>query len=115
MRNVHNVGVRDGDHRRARPANAFAGICRMNELLTDPWARWVILIAVIGMLIAVGAYIVARYRDTSKENRPSSSQLLTKFREMHSQGELDAQEFRTIKSTLSASMKEELRDADDTG
>ena len=112
---MHNIGVRDGDHGRVRRATASTGISRMNELLTSPGARAVILFAAIGMLIAVGTYIVARYRDTSKEDRPGSSELLTKFRELHSEGELSEQEFRTIKSTLSASMKAELKDADDTG
>ena len=41
--------------------------------------------------------------------------MLTKFRDLHSKGELSDEEFRTIKTKLADQLRAELKDTDETG
>ena len=73
------------------------------------------LLAAIVALVAVGVYIVSKWRDTADDDAISTSELLSNFREMHSRGELTNEEFRTIKTRLSYKLKAELKDTDHEG
>ena len=79
----------------------------MAEFLDSHVVRFVILMTVIGMLSAVGWYIVSKFRGGSDQGRLSSSEMLTNLREMRQQGDVTEEEFRTIKSQLSARLKDE--------
>ncbi len=85
------------------------------ELLEGPWTRAIMLLAAIVALVAVGVYIVSKWRDTADDDAISTSELLSNFREMHSRGELTNEEFRTIKTRLSYKLKAELKDTDHEG
>jgi len=82
----------------------------MAEFLQSPVARTVVLFTVLIVLIVVGIYVILRARESMRETGPTSSELITKFREMHSQGNLNDEEFREIKSTLGERLKQELND-----
>lgn len=82
----------------------------MAEFLQSPVARTVVLFTVLIVLIVVGIYVILRVRESMRETGPTSSELITKFREMHSQGNLNDEEFREIKSTLGERLKQELND-----
>ena len=73
------------------------------------------LFAVTITFIAVGIYVVLRLRESAEEDRPPASELLTKFRDLHSRGELTDEEFRTIKTKLIEQLREELNDTDEKG
>ena len=76
----------------------------------------VVLWGTIGaILIAVLAYIAWKIRAESTQQEPGASELMSKFRELHSRGELSDAEFRTIKTTLAARLQEELKDTGQTG
>jgi uncharacterized membrane protein len=83
-------------------------------LLTTP-AQAVIWTAVLVMLVVLGWYVVGRFRDRSDDNQPSANDLLTNFRELHHQGDIDDSEFRTIKTVLGTQLREELKDTDSEG
>lgn len=51
------------------------------------------------MLVSIGAYIVLKFRD-SDDSTESSADLLTKFREMRQEGQINEEEYRTIKTDL---------------
>jgi uncharacterized membrane protein len=85
----------------------------MQEFLTTPLARAVISVAVLLVLLAVGYYLVKSFRDRIDEDRQSSSELLTNFREMHHEGDISEAEFRTIKTVLGRQLQEELKDSED--
>ena len=87
----------------------------MVQLLQTPQARVVILFAAMLMLIAVGAYIVGRFRGRVKEDQSPTSDMITKFREMHSRGDLSEKEYRTIKTELDAKFQEEINDNGEPG
>jgi uncharacterized membrane protein len=75
-------------------------------------------VASLAVLVAIGSmgvYWAGRIRAKAVQKELSSSELLTKFREMHSRGVLSDEEFRTIKTTLTERLQAELRDKDETG
>ena len=71
--------------------------------------------AVLAILVAIGVYWAAKIRSEAVKKEPPTSELLTKFREMHSQGVVSDEEFRTIKTTLTERLQTELKDKDETG
>lgn len=72
-------------------------------------------LAVLAALIAVGVYVLMKIRSKTLQNEPQSSELLSKFRDLHSEGELSDEEFRTIKTTLTAQLQKELNSGSKTG
>jgi uncharacterized membrane protein len=75
----------------------------------------VMWLAVLAALIAVAAYFILKIRAKTLQHEPPASELLSKFRDLHSQGELTDEEFRTIKTTLAAQLQRELNDSEGTG
>jgi uncharacterized membrane protein len=62
---------------------------------------------VLAMLLVVGAYLIGKARAWRNEKPAGSSELLTRFRELHGKGQLSDEEFRTIKSVLSERLERE--------
>jgi len=87
-------------------------MARLIELGLEYLVLW---IAALGMLLAVGVYLAGKLRGKPLQQEPGAGELLTKFREWHSQGVLDDAEFRTIKTTLATQLQRELRDNGETG
>jgi uncharacterized membrane protein len=78
--------------------------------------EWLILwLAVLASLIAVAGYILSKIRANTVQREPLSSELLSKFSELHSRGEVTDEEFRTIKTTLAAQLHEEVKAEDRAG
>ena len=72
-------------------------------------------IAILAILVAIAYYVIKKIRPKPVQKEPKASQWLSKFRELHSQGKLSDEEFRTIKTALAAQLQEELRDNDEEG
>ncbi len=87
----------------------------MSELLQRPETRLVILAAVTAALAAVGIYVVAKVRRSFVESGPTANDLITNFRELHSEGELSDEEYRTIKATLAARLQQQLKGRNQAG
>jgi uncharacterized membrane protein len=75
----------------------------------------VIWAALLGIAVAVAYYVIGKVRTPPAQREPTASELMSKFRESHSQGGLSDEEFRTIKTTLAGRMQEELKDNGETG
>ena len=75
----------------------------------------IICAAILAILVAVGSYVVGKVRKGAVQKEPPASELLTKFREMHSRGQLSDEEFRTIKTTLTERLQDELKENDNAG
>ncbi len=71
--------------------------------------------AVGAALVAVGIYVVSKVRAGFRDDASPTSRLVNDFRELHSQGELSDQEFRTIKTMLAARMQQEVKGKGDAG
>lgn len=75
----------------------------------------VIWTTVLAVLLAVGWYVVGRFRGSTDDDRPSASELLTNFQDLHYKGDINAEEYRTIKTVLGAKLREELEDPEAQG
>ncbi len=86
------------------------------ERLVDAGAdRLVIWIALLAALVALAIYVIDKVRAAPAQQEPTASELLSKFRDLHSRGELSDVEFRTIKTTLAEKLQEELNDSGEKG
>ncbi|MEM7315185.1 MAG: hypothetical protein AAF497_18745, partial [Planctomycetota bacterium] len=83
------------------------------EILTTPSGRAVIWVTVFLIVSVVGWYVVLRFRDISGDDNPTASELLTNFRELHQEGDISEQEYRTIKTALQPDIEGELNVSDD--
>jgi hypothetical protein len=72
--------------------------------------EWLVVwLAVLAILLAVAWYVVDKIRPKPAKKEPLASQWLSKYRELHSQGVLSDEEFRTIKTTLNKQLQDELK------
>lgn len=85
---------------------------RLLEAGGDEFVAWVALLA---MLMAVGFYVIQQVRSKAAQQELSASELISKFRDLHSRGGLSDAEFRTIKTALAAQLQKELKDNGDKG
>jgi uncharacterized membrane protein len=87
----------------------------MQEFLSTPLAKAVISVAILLVILAVAYYLVRRFRDRIDDDRQTTSDWLTNFREMHHEGDISEAEFRTIKTVLGQKLQEEIRDTENEG
>ena len=80
----------------------------MKQFLLSTPAQLVIWLSVLAVLVAIGGFVVGRLRGRSDEDRQTANDLLTNFRELHDQGDIDAAEFRNIKTVLGGKLQQEL-------
>jgi hypothetical protein len=67
------------------------------------------------VLVSIAAYVIGKVRTRVREEQPTVLELLSKFRDVHSQGGLSDAEYRTIKTRLADRAIGELKDKDETG
>ena len=83
----------------------------MQEILETTAAQIVIGLAGLAMLSAAGTYVVLKFRD-GNDSSESSADLLTKFREMRREGQINEEEYRTIKTDLESKLSTHSQDQD---
>ena len=66
-------------------------------------------------MVIAAIYVLGRFRDRTDYTRQSANEMLTNFRDLHHQGDIDDSEFRTIKTVLGTKIQEELKDKDNEG
>lgn len=81
----------------------------------DPLVKVVLWGMVLAIAAAVMAYVIGKIRAEPTQQEPDASEMMSKFRDLHSEGELSDSEFRTIKTALAERLQEELSDNDETG
>jgi len=86
----------------------------MAELVGNPWFSLAALALAIAVLIAGGAFAIAKVRARITRTEPPASEWLTNFKEMHAKGELSDEEYRTIKAMLADQLQRELNSTDPT-
>jgi len=77
--------------------------------------RFILALAILAIMTAIAAYVVSKIRTKTLQREPRASELLSKFREMHSRGVLTDAEFRTIKTALAEQLQKELNDNSERG
>ena len=84
---------------------------RAYEVLTQAG----LMFAAIFVMTAIGIAVVRRYWGIAADDRRYHSEMMSNFRELHAEGGLSDEEFRTIKTQLSGQISSELRDNDKKG
>jgi len=87
----------------------------MSKWFSNPFVEVVIWSFALALLIALAVYAVGKFRGSAEEERLGASELLSNFRELHSEGGLSDEEFRTIKTLLSEKLQRELRSKGEKG
>ena len=77
--------------------------------------RLVLWLAVLAIMVAVAIYVIGKIRPKTVQKEHEVDQWLSKCRELHSQGELSDEEFRTIKTNLASQTQRELNDNGEEG
>ncbi len=92
-----------------------AGEESMADFFGNFFTQLVLWLTVAILLGAIAVYVIGVFRTESVQREPVASDLMSKFREMHSRGELSDEEFRTIRTTLAVQIQDELNDTEETG
>jgi uncharacterized membrane protein len=78
--------------------------------------QWFVLwVAGLAVLLAIAYYVLGVIRPKPSQKEPQASRWLSKFRELHDEGGLSDEEFREIRTTLGAQLRDELSDNDEKG
>ena len=83
-------------------------------MFRHPLSQATLWFAVIFALSALAVLGLRRWRGGAFDAQPKTSELLTKFRELHGRGSLSDDEYRTIKTKLARAIDAELKDNDET-
>jgi hypothetical protein len=84
------------------------------ELFSHPLFQAALWFAAIFLLLALAIAALRKWRGSDADDQPDASELLTKFRELHLQGGLSDDEYRTIKLKLAAKHQATLNDTNET-
>jgi uncharacterized membrane protein len=91
------------------------GMARFIAFLGEREMQLVVWICAIVIACVLGAYVIGKLRSKLRETDPGPSDFMTNFRELHSQGDLSDEEYRTIKSSLAARLKQQINRTDKDG
>lgn len=80
----------------------------MAGLLHEHYIELAASLGILLLLVVAGACLVRRFRGRAEEDRKPMADLLTKFREMQSRGDLSDAEYRTIKTVLAVPFRDKL-------
>jgi hypothetical protein len=75
------------------------------------WEKFAWTTALLGCVCLVGAvlfWLLNRWRQRTRENRLTSADQLTQFRQLYEEGELSAEEFARIRGRLTGRLIQEL-------
>jgi uncharacterized membrane protein len=86
----------------------------MSNFFSHPLMLAAVWFAVILGLLAAAIVGLRRWRGDAADDQPATSELITKFRELHARGGLSDDEYRTIKTKLATQLDSELRGNDNT-
>ena len=75
----------------------------------------ILWLAVLAALIAVAAYLVLKIRGKTLQSEPPASELLSKFRDLHSQGELTRRRIPNYKNDTCGATSERVKQRRKTG
>jgi hypothetical protein len=87
----------------------------MDLQLTGAIFRVMLWMGLVLATMTFGLFLLRRFRGRPAKQELPASELLSKFRELHSRGELSDVEYRTIKTTLAAQLQRELKDNAEKG
>ena len=87
----------------------------LGGILDSSLSTLAVLSGILIALVAIGIYLIGKFRTPPHDSRIETNQLLSNFDEMHDQGVLSDAEYRTIKSMLAERLQTELKDSSESG
>jgi len=96
---------------RGAARTAVDAMHRAFEILTQAG----LMFAAIFVITAIGIAVVRRYWGIAADDRRYHSEMMSNFRELHAEGGLSDEEFRTIKTKLASEQRAELNGNNDKG
>jgi uncharacterized membrane protein len=87
----------------------------MHHLSAETLIQAILGIGILIGLVIVGTLIVQSFRGGAAEKGTSANELLGKFQEMRSRGDINDADYRKIKSVLGVELHRELKDDKDKG
>jgi uncharacterized membrane protein len=75
-------------------------------------SAWILLVLCV---LGIGILLLRKVRSGPAKQESTASELLSKFRELHSEGELSDAEYRTIKTQLAAKLQQQIKGNGDKG
>ena len=70
----------------------------MRDFITTPTVQAGVAVLILCVLIAAGFYLVSIFRDYAANDHQGADDMLANLREMHLQGDISDEEFRTIQA-----------------
>ena len=77
--------------------------------------RAALLFAAMFLLVAIALAVARKFRGSNAKDMHDRHEMMSKFRDLHEQGGLSDEEFRTIKAKLASELKAELSDNQSAG
>lgn len=87
----------------------------LKDLLNPYVLELFVWLIVLIVLVALAARVIKRIRPKPIQQELGAGDLLAKYHELRSRGELSDAEFRTIRTTLARRFPNELKGEDETG
>ena len=66
----------------------------------------------LAVMLIVGVTVVLRFRNFTDDDKPTASDLLTNFEELHDRGDISQEEYRKLRTVLHEKMQHELLNDD---
>jgi hypothetical protein len=82
------------------------------DYLQGPGPRVVFWLALAAALVTISVFAIGKIRQGFRESGADASNLITNFRDLHSQGELSDEEYRTIRARLAERLQRQLERPD---
>lgn len=83
-----------------------AAILAARSELTGDMRAIVLWVAGLALVTSVCVYLVGKFRGSYRESDLEPSNLMSNFRDLHSQGELTDEEYRNIKAKLATQLQD---------
>lgn len=85
-------------------------LVQMAELFRGDYAQLIGGALLLLVLVGIGALLIKRARLDEEDSAGGTHSMMSEFREAHARGELSDEEYRNIKQTLAAKLREEYED-----
>lgn len=69
---------------------------------------------VLAGLVGLAFYVIVKLRRSAHDAAPGANAMMTNFRELHARGELTDEEYRKLKTSLTARLQAELKERGNT-
>ncbi len=110
---AHNGVVASDPANGVNCGHALAG--GLGWIVGDVLQELVIWLALLAILVAVAIHCITKIRPHSAQQEHDTHELMAKFRELHSQGGLSDEEYRTIKNTFTEQLRQGVNQDDGEG